>query len=232
MPLDIPFTYRPFGYTPNPAQQAVQATSEAIQSQRQPWGFHEPSVNMGAGVEQGLRGASNVMSDPRNMWMGLGPLAMMSRPAGWGAEALRRYKLLGGTPETLNKTLALRPISQGKRGDIVEPFRKATDLAAPADAWDVSDPRGTPHAPWDEMSGIALQRDAMDAAGDAYQMYGQMAPGRQIGYRANAIRYENDLVPDIESATRGNAAYEAVNRQVARMLDSPEYTYKRLQYGP
>jgi hypothetical protein len=58
-----------------------------VQQQDQPaqtapssvWGFHEPTITAGEGVEAGMKGAGAVLSDPRNAWMGLGPLSAMSR---------------------------------------------------------------------------------------------------------------------------------------------------------
>ena len=51
------------------------------------WGFHEPTVQAGAGVDAALQAAPQVLSDPRNAWFGLGPIGMAMRPVsgvgGW-----------------------------------------------------------------------------------------------------------------------------------------------------
>ena len=55
--------------------------------QQPPWGFHEPTVQAGAGVDAAVQAAPQVLSDPRNAWFGLGPIAGMARPiqgmGGW-----------------------------------------------------------------------------------------------------------------------------------------------------
>jgi len=63
--------------------------------------FHEPTVTAGAGVEQGLNAAGDVMADPRNAWMGFGPLAMSK----WA----RAGKGLGGWNNFLIKELQRAP---------------------------------------------------------------------------------------------------------------------------
>ena len=62
--------------------QALQQVVAAIRNQAgsgvaQPGLFHEPTVTAGAGFGQGLSGAADVLADPRNAWMGLGPLGML-----------------------------------------------------------------------------------------------------------------------------------------------------------
>jgi hypothetical protein len=73
------------GYSqqPNPFWKALEGVVNGLRgaqfsSNQRPWGMHEPTVMAGAGVEQGLRGADQVMSDPRNAWIGMGPLAGMA----------------------------------------------------------------------------------------------------------------------------------------------------------
>jgi hypothetical protein len=73
-----------FGYAdqPHPFWKALEGVVNGLrgmQTSKAPWGMHEPTVTAGAGVEQGLNTASDVMADPRNAWMGLGPVAGMAR---------------------------------------------------------------------------------------------------------------------------------------------------------
>jgi hypothetical protein len=63
--------------------------------------------------------------------MGVGPIAMAAKPMGWGAEVLRRYKLLGGTPQTLNHTLINQAAPTLLKDRIVSGFKAGTDIAAP-----------------------------------------------------------------------------------------------------
>lgn len=46
--------------------------------QRPIWGFHEPTVTAGEAMGPIAQGAGQVLSDPRNSWMGLGPIAGMA----------------------------------------------------------------------------------------------------------------------------------------------------------
>lgn len=68
-----PIQYSP----PSPAFQEVIPRHRPTSTT--PWGFHEPTVTAGAGVEAGMQGASDVLADPRNAWIGLGPLAGVAR---------------------------------------------------------------------------------------------------------------------------------------------------------
>lgn len=103
MPL-APDRFQPrFGYTEQPQAmgQTLQNATDPLREQRHPfWDvleglvgsfrgmqtsranpslFHEPTVTAGAGFGQGLSAAGNILDDPRNAWIGLGPLAAMAR---------------------------------------------------------------------------------------------------------------------------------------------------------
>lgn len=215
----------PVGFQDNPLTQSLLRAIEHIQAnptQPVPWGMHEPTLDAAAGVEEGLQGAGNVLADPRNSWMGFGPLAMATRPAGWGAEILRRYKLLGGTPETLNKTLMRRGLVHPEdRQDIVGIFKKATDIAGP----------GAAEHPVPQV----LQNMQMNYAGKLLQESGHPRP-MQYGFSDNLItEYPQrsitsmNLTPfeGIESGSKGNAAYGATSRQAQRMFNTPGFQFSR-----
>lgn len=216
-----------YGTQADPQQQAFQRVIDAIRAQAPtpPYGLNlESAISEGRGsattantIDSGINRAGEILNDPRNAWIGLGPIAMAAKPMGWGAEVLRRYKLLGGTPETLNKTLMRSGLVHPEdRQNIVDFYRKGTDLAAPS------------HRP-----GFSLdQGSAMQVAGDVYQELGRPRPMR-YGFKDNLITeypqrtllskgYYTDRA-GIESGASGNAAYNAVSRQVGRMLNTPSY---------
>src|SRR3990172_8225710 len=74
-----------FGYAeqPHPFWNALEAVVNSLRSMQtskaNPSLFHEPTVTAGAGVEQGFNIAGGVLADPRHAWVGLGPMAAMSR---------------------------------------------------------------------------------------------------------------------------------------------------------
>jgi hypothetical protein len=157
--------------------------------------------------------------------MGLGALGMVKGP-GWGTEVLRRYRLLGGTPETLNRTLRNRAIDTDARDRIVTGYRNATDLAAPG-------PRET----GGQDVGTAQHR-AMEWAGRGYEERGRQAP--QWDWNSNRT-YPTSHIDDVtgppsfegmKSGSMGNAAYNAVSRQAARLIDEGLLGFKKSTYGP
>lgn len=78
--------YKALGYgdEPHPFWKALEGVVSGIRGLRMsgsqtPWGFHEPTVTAGQAVGPAMAGMGNVLSDPRNAWMGLGPVAGMAR---------------------------------------------------------------------------------------------------------------------------------------------------------
>lgn len=166
-----------------------------------------------------------VLQDPRNAWIGMGPMAMATRAPGWGAEVLRRYKLMGGTPETLDKVLRNRNAHVYDRHGVVKSFRQATDIAAPPNP-------------------VLSQEAKMYKAG---KMYENIIPSHtQAGSRTlGEISQTREKIVDakqrrglsvpkldyIESGMKGNAAYNALSRQVARMLDDERGSWSPFGWG-
>jgi hypothetical protein len=164
-----------------------------------------------------------ILNDPRNSWMGLGPMAGVIKGPGWGAEALRRYKLMGGTPETLNHTLKMRAMHPESRNEIVSNFRRGTDIAAPGEDYQ------------SRLLGLPTgQERTMNIAGSIYeQMDRGGRPNTRFGSGpAQDITMHRPGEPNMESASAANAAYGAVSRQVARMLDTPGFQFSRAQDLP
>lgn len=189
---------------------------------------------------QALGKVIEVLQDPRNSWMGMGPLAGVVKGPGWGAEVLRRYKLLGGTPETLNKALMARNAMEQDRTRVVRNFRQATDLAAPAAEGPLFarlDPQAS------TMMALRDQREAMNKAGETYQ--GIIPSHPQVGSRtAGEVSAMKERIAEAQlragvapetvnkrfpylPGSGGGPAYEAISRQVARMLDSPGFQFKK-----
>lgn len=214
MPISLDKYQLGYAQAPDSFWSSLANTIEQLHTKpnQTPWGFHEPTITASEAVGPVASTAGDILSDPRNSWMGFGPIAMVAKPAGWGAEVLRRYKLLGGTPESLRRTLTNQSMLTGDRDAVVSGFRLGTDIAAPPNV----SKYGTPGYP---------QQAAMEMAGEAYD---------------NALRYTNvssplnskPIAPVMESAQKGNAAYDAVSRQVARMLDQPGFGFKKAQDLP
>jgi hypothetical protein len=169
------------------------------------------------------------MNDPRMAAFGGG---IVKGPK-WGAEALRRYKLIGGTPETLDTALKRRAHDPELRRSIVRDYRKATDLAAPNNAREMGYRN--------EPTGI-LQHKAMENAG---LLYDHPAGGRPWTYTpfreknlqgpksnlseaADTIANNEKYGRVLESQTQGNAAYGAVSRSMGRIMDEPGFMQKRM----
>jgi hypothetical protein len=166
------------------------------------------------------------LMDPRTQMMtGTGMLPAIVKAPGWGAEALRRYKLMGGTPETLRRTLGQRGVDQEMRGEIANQFRMATDLAAPNADSDL--------IPW--LTASHLQDTSMRNAGDLYDTF---SPGLRTinnskrGYFPQLPLHKAPKTGFTESGAKGQAAYGAVSRQVARMLDTPGFQFSRAEALP
>lgn len=65
----------------------AQSMQPMTQAQQQPvWGFHEPGLKAGEGVGAALQSAGNILSDPRNAWIGLSPVGVAARIPRMGAE--------------------------------------------------------------------------------------------------------------------------------------------------
>ena len=146
MPL-APSKYQPgFGYAeqPNTFWQALEGVVNSLrgtQTSKAPWGMHEPTVTMGAGMEQGLKAADDILGDPRNAWIGLGPLAGMAR--------FRRVPHLGFDTGGFNvPTSTMR-----KRLDIPRPNRRLDEV-----------PGGTEQAVRDDYTGSLQNLDTMVTA--------------------------------------------------------------------
>ena len=173
-----------------------------------------------------------VLQDPRNAWIGMSPLGMATRPMGWGAEVLRRYKLKGGTPQTLDKTLKMRGVEREGRDIIREGYRQGTDIAAPPPAAVLPASQGV-------VSGLRRQHYRMEDAGDAYDAYGQglrtkQNPRHPYSNIADKSMWEEALKDDgllTESGARGNAAYDAVSRSIRRMLDDERGSFSPFGWG-
>lgn len=102
----------------NPQLYPMPVTQQLPGQQSSPvWGFHEPTVEAGAGVEQGLKGASDVMSDPRNAWIGLGPLAAVGK-AGGLTRRLSRGPDTGGFSPKLSEVKEASPFIDPAHGSM------------------------------------------------------------------------------------------------------------------
>mgnify|MGYP001607841891 CR=1 FL=1 len=71
---------------PHPFKQALDHVVNTIMAaqgsgNKQPWGFHEPTVTAGQAVGPAAQATSDALADPRNAWMGLGPLGALGTMA-------------------------------------------------------------------------------------------------------------------------------------------------------
>jgi len=121
--------------------------------------------------ERFLKQVGDVAGDPRNAWIGMGPMTAV-RPFGWGAEVLRRYALRGKNYKDLNRELTNRVVSPSARNKIVGDFRAATDIAAPGE----------------RLNPRYLQKDAMSNAGDWLQHWGTRS--KSLAGEAQTLDYE------------------------------------------
>jgi hypothetical protein len=92
------------GYSqqPNPFWKALEGVVNGLRGaqfgQAQPWGMnHEPTLTASQAVQPALQGAGQVLSDPRNSWMGVGPLAGMAL-MGKGIRGAMPHVVPGGGP--------------------------------------------------------------------------------------------------------------------------------------
>ncbi len=169
-----------------------------------------------------------VLGDPRNAWIGLGPMAGVVRPAGWGAEVLRRYKLLGGTPETLSKTLGQRGADPRYKDHMVRGFRRGTDIAAPAPDRDLAQWM-TPQE--QTMASMRRQLDELETAGVYFEAQGQgLRKARQPRFESRYMDAAKQTVVPLESNTSGNAAYNAISSRMGRIMNSPEFKFRKSEY--
>lgn len=72
-----------FAEQPNSFWKALEGVVNGMRampmSNRQPWGMnHEPTLAASQSVGPAMQGGMDVMSDPRNAWMGMGPVVGMS----------------------------------------------------------------------------------------------------------------------------------------------------------
>lgn len=196
-------------------------------------------------------------------WMALpggGAMLGMTRAPGWGAEVLRRYKLLGGTPETLDKALRHRNLAEWDRHIIHQGFRKGTDIAAPApEQYHTPHYARRPSITNPEMTNDIREQQlaALEAAGSRLERTQPSAPAstgyRTLGERSAATAQEatglqrrllrqgenpeevertvNASYPSIPSGVTGQAAYGAISSQMGRLMDSPGFRGQRFQFN-
>ncbi len=170
MPL-APQQYQPqVGYQANPQLQALQSVIQAIRSQagsgaQQPWGFHEPTINAGAGLGQGLSATGQAMADPRNAWMGLGGIAGMARfrrvpdfgqDAGGYQASINSIRQALGVPKP-NRYLNEVPggAEQGLRHDYVGGIRGLNEMSDVVNKGPMGDNAFGYHAAQDMYSRLA-----------------------------------------------------------------------------
>jgi hypothetical protein len=193
-------------------------------------GFNEEAEANRSLADHYMHAAMDALDDPRNAWLSATPLGMVgkaSKLSGWGAEVLRRYKLLGGTTETLNKALVSRAVDPSVKNYVISGYRKATDIAAPS------------QGPLSTMTTAEQQGHELENAGRMFEIGGNGLVGTRFGdSRKLAYRTVHEGImakypsERIESGSQGNAAYSAVSRQVGRMLDQPEFLGFKEHYGP
>ena len=75
--------YIPFGYGEQVPlwKRAVDSVANGLRSQapRAPWGLnHEPTITASQAIRPAMGKVGQVMSDPRNAWIGMGPMAGMA----------------------------------------------------------------------------------------------------------------------------------------------------------
>lgn len=136
-----------FAEQPHPFWKALEGVVNGLrmpgQMSKAPWGMHEPTVMAGAGVDQGMQGAGRAMADPRNAWIGMGPvagMAMMGRGIRGAGNAVREMGGFNPAIGDVRKALDIpRPnIRRGEipggdekdvRTDHMSTVKAATDIA-------------------------------------------------------------------------------------------------------
>ena len=71
-----------YGEQPHPFWKAFEGVVQGLRNQQSsnaPWGMHEPTVMAGEAMGPAAGRIGEVMSDPRNAWMGLGPMSVLGK---------------------------------------------------------------------------------------------------------------------------------------------------------
>ena len=101
------------------------------QGSTNPWGMHEPTLQAAQAIGPGFSKAGEIMSDPRNAWMGMGPAMGMAAMGRGMRGAGNAIKDLGGfsaaTPDIRQALGVPRPnLRMGETSSDVElPLRQA-----------------------------------------------------------------------------------------------------------
>ena len=95
-----------------------------------PFGFHEPGVVVGESIGPAAEGAMKVLEDPRNAWLGLGPLGMTKMAS--GAKGLLRPRF--NVEETIERALNPSPLAERVTDAINSKTAVLTDVDAEAQA--------------------------------------------------------------------------------------------------
>lgn len=88
-----------FANQPHPFWKALENVVNGLRmssNQPAPWGMHEPTLTASQAVGPAMSGALDTMADPRNAWMGLGPIAGMARFGQGIRGGMRGMQDLGG----------------------------------------------------------------------------------------------------------------------------------------
>jgi len=130
-PEDVGFTQPANLRTEAEINQLLTPTSPTTAPPANPvFGFHEPGLVVGESVGAAASGAVDVLADPRNAWMGLGPLGMMKMAS--GAKGLLRPRF--NVEETVQRALAPSPLAERVIGAINSKTAVLTDAEAATQA--------------------------------------------------------------------------------------------------
>lgn len=110
----------------------LQPSSSAtpVMPEKPPFGFHEPGLVVGEAVGAAGEGAVKILEDPRNAWLGLGPLGMTKMAS--GAKGLLRPRF--NVEETIQRALNPSPLAERVTEAINSKTAVLTDIDAAAQA--------------------------------------------------------------------------------------------------
>jgi hypothetical protein len=128
-PSDAPFV-QPENLRSDDEIAAMMKPAAPVPPTKPVFGFHEPGVVVGESIVPAAEGAMKVLEDPRNAWLGLGPLGM-TKLAG-GGKGLERARF--NVEETIQRALNPSPLAERVTGAINSKTAVLTDVDAAAQA--------------------------------------------------------------------------------------------------
>jgi hypothetical protein len=198
-----------------------------------------PRFNTGHPSPEGAKGNDELrnqlfkgLADDQNAWMGMGGGAgfgmvkKLRDTEGAGEEVVRRLLMRGVTPEALDKILMRRGVDLDARHHIRQNYRAAGDLTAEKRMLNGE----VLEMPMRQtVAGLGRDEEGLrNTVNYPSEQLAEKFPGTRESEFQGKLKHGGAM----ESVTRGNITADVVPKIAGRMMNKPEFNFKKSEYGP